>query len=139
MPAKLVSNSYGKSAVRLTKVKRGPDRHELVELEVAIHLTGDFAESYLAGDNRQVIATDTMRNTIYALAANHPIDAVEDFGRALADHFLTDNAHVKDGYGYHDVIHLAFAAVLGWSPLVRRMLKAKRKRNFSPFRNTQGL
>ena len=40
---------------------------------------------------------------------------------------LTDNAHVKDGYGYHDVIHLAFAAVLGWSPLVRKMLKVKRK------------
>jgi len=40
---------------------------------------------------------------------------------------LSDNAHVKDGYGYHDVIHLAFAAVLGWSPLVRKMLKVKRK------------
>jgi len=47
-------------------------------------------------------------------------------GRQFGDE-LTDNAHVKDGYGYHDVIHLAFAAVLGWSPLVRRMLKAKRK------------
>jgi len=42
---------------------------------------------------------------------------------------LSDNAHVKDGYGYHDVIHLAFAAVLGWSPLVRKMLKVKRKSN----------
>lgn len=40
---------------------------------------------------------------------------------------LTDNAHVKDGYGYHDVLHLAFAAVLGWSPLVRKLLGAKRK------------
>jgi NTP pyrophosphatase (non-canonical NTP hydrolase) len=40
---------------------------------------------------------------------------------------LTDNSHAKDGYGYHDVIHLAFAAVLGWSPLVRKMLGAKRK------------
>ncbi len=40
---------------------------------------------------------------------------------------LNDNSHVKDGYGYHDVIHLAFAAVLGWSPLVRRMLGVKRK------------
>jgi NTP pyrophosphatase (non-canonical NTP hydrolase) len=47
-------------------------------------------------------------------------------GRQFGDD-LTDNAHVTDGYGYHDVIHLAFAAVLGWSPLVRKMLKAKRK------------
>jgi NTP pyrophosphatase (non-canonical NTP hydrolase) len=47
-------------------------------------------------------------------------------GRQFGDD-LTDNAHVKDGYGYHDVIHLAFAAVLGWSPLVRKMLQLKRK------------
>ena len=40
---------------------------------------------------------------------------------------LNDNAHTTDGYGYHDVVHLAFAAVLGWSPLVRKMLGAKRK------------
>lgn len=40
---------------------------------------------------------------------------------------LTDNAPTEDGYGYHDVIHLAFAAILGWSPLVRKMLNAKRK------------
>jgi NTP pyrophosphatase (non-canonical NTP hydrolase) len=42
---------------------------------------------------------------------------------------LDDNAHTKDGYGYHDVVHLAFAAVLGWSPLVRKMLEAKRKKD----------
>lgn len=47
-------------------------------------------------------------------------------GRQFGDD-LSDNAHVRDGYGYHDVIHLAFAAVLGWSPLVRKMLRAKRK------------
>jgi NTP pyrophosphatase (non-canonical NTP hydrolase) len=47
-------------------------------------------------------------------------------GRQFGDD-LNDNAYTKDGYGYHDVIHLAFAAILGWSPLVRKMLKAKRK------------
>jgi urate oxidase len=87
MPAKLASNSYGKSAVRLTKVKRGPERHELVELEVAIHLTGDFADSYLTGDNRQVIATDTMKNTVYAMAAGGLVGAPESFGLAVAQHF----------------------------------------------------
>jgi hypothetical protein len=40
---------------------------------------------------------------------------------------LSDNAYIGDGYGYHDVFHLAFAAVLGWSPLVRQMLNTKRK------------
>lgn len=42
---------------------------------------------------------------------------------------LTDNAKKFDGYAYHDVLHLSFVANLGWSPLVRKMLKAKRKAN----------
>ncbi len=40
---------------------------------------------------------------------------------------LNDNAYARDGYSYHDVLHLSFAAVLGWSPLVRKMLGVKRK------------
>lgn len=42
---------------------------------------------------------------------------------------LTDNAYDEDGYRYHDVFHLAFAAVLGWSPVVRKLLDVKRKSN----------
>ncbi len=42
---------------------------------------------------------------------------------------LTDNAHEDDGYRYHDVFHLAYAAVLGWSPVMRALLKRKRKTN----------
>ncbi|BDI29089.1 hypothetical protein CCAX7_11400 [Capsulimonas corticalis] len=42
---------------------------------------------------------------------------------------LTDNAHDNDGYRFHDVFHLACAAVLGWSPVVRRNLGFKRRSN----------
>jgi NTP pyrophosphatase (non-canonical NTP hydrolase) len=42
---------------------------------------------------------------------------------------LTDNAYTPDGYGFHDVLHFAHAAVLGWSPVVRGLLKCKRKSN----------
>ncbi len=42
---------------------------------------------------------------------------------------LTDNAHEDDGYRFHDVFHLAYAAVLGWSPVTRALLKRKRKSN----------
>lgn len=40
---------------------------------------------------------------------------------------LTDNAHDEDGYRYHDAFHLAYAAILGWSPVTRAVLKRKRK------------
>lgn len=40
---------------------------------------------------------------------------------------LTDNAYNDDGYRFHDVFHLAYAVVLGWSPVMRRNLGCKRK------------
>ncbi len=40
---------------------------------------------------------------------------------------LTDNRYAGDGYRFHDVFHLAYAAVLGWSPLTRKLSDHKRK------------
>lgn len=40
---------------------------------------------------------------------------------------LTDNADDPDGYRFHDVFHLAYVAVLGWSPVIRKLLNRKRK------------
>ena len=40
---------------------------------------------------------------------------------------LTDNAYDPDGYRFHDVFHFAYAAVLGWSPITRSLLRRKRK------------
>lgn len=40
---------------------------------------------------------------------------------------LTDNSHTPDGYRFHDVFHLAYVAHLGWSPVIRALLKLKRK------------
>lgn len=39
---------------------------------------------------------------------------------------LTDNAYDDDGYRFHDVLHLALIARLGWSPVVRGFMKKKR-------------
>ncbi|MFD1103816.1 nucleoside triphosphate pyrophosphohydrolase family protein [Sphingobium olei] len=40
---------------------------------------------------------------------------------------LTDNARTRDEYRFHDVFHLAHMAVLGWSPVMRSLLRLKRK------------
>ena len=40
---------------------------------------------------------------------------------------LTDNAYDSDGYRFHDVFHFSYAAVLGWSPITRALLRRKRK------------
>jgi urate oxidase len=91
----LSHDSYGKSSIRLTRVTRHPDRHYLKELYVDVRLEGDFASSYLQGDNSKVIATDTMKNTVYVLAKTHGVSAIEDFGATVAGHFLQTYAHVS--------------------------------------------
>lgn len=91
----LAANSYGKSQVRLTKIIRHGERHDLVELSANIELTGNFEESYTAGDNSRIIATDTMKNTVYALAATHPLENIESFAKALVDHFLEKFSYVS--------------------------------------------
>ena len=95
MPVLLTENRYGKSRVRLVKVERHGPRHNLKDLNVDIRLTGAFEASYTLGDNSSVVATDTMKNTVYALARQAPVGEIEEFGLRLADHFLSRNAHVS--------------------------------------------
>jgi len=47
-------------------------------------------------------------------------------GEAIGS-MVGDNTYDADGYRFHDVFHLAYAAILGWSPNVRAFLKRKRK------------
>lgn len=42
---------------------------------------------------------------------------------------LTDNIDDPDGYRFHDIFHFAYAVHLGWSPVVRALMRAKRKSN----------
>ena len=42
---------------------------------------------------------------------------------------LTDNRMTNDDYRFHDAFHLAYAAILGWSPTMRALFKLKRKSN----------
>ena len=84
----LGANRYGKAAIRLVRVVRGPAGDRLRDLTVAIALEGDFEAAHTDGDNALVIATDTMKNTAYAFAKDHLDGSIEDYGRALAEHFL---------------------------------------------------
>jgi urate oxidase len=91
MTAELGPNRYGKSAIRLVRVDRSDRGDRVRDLTVAIALEGDFAASYVDGDNSLVVATDTMKNTAYALAAEHLTGAIETYATALGRHFLQDS------------------------------------------------
>jgi urate oxidase len=91
----LAETAYGKSCVRLVKVSRHGDRHDLTDLTVAIRFEGDYDASYMEGDNSGVLPTDTMKNTVYALAATGKVEEPETFGLQLASHFRQRNPRLR--------------------------------------------
>ena len=87
---RLGPSRYGKGRVRVARVTRGTDGvHFLRELSIDVLTEGDFAASFLEGDNALVLPTDTMKNTMYVLAGRHGIESAEAFGE-LAGHFFLE-------------------------------------------------
>jgi urate oxidase len=89
--AQLAENHYGKSHVRLLKVTREatPEQasepiHTVYEWSVGVYLTGDFDACYRDGDNTGLLATDTMKNTVYAVARGSSATTPETFAIELA-------------------------------------------------------
>ena len=91
----ILENRYGKARVRVGRIVRGKDRHDFHEMTVAIALEGDFDSSYRDGDNSLVLPTDTMKNTVYALACDPAVEQPESLGRLLAGHFLGHFQHLS--------------------------------------------
>jgi urate oxidase len=96
MGSKLSTSNYGKSRIRLVRITRSEEAHHLKDISVDIQFEGDFEEVHTHGDNRKVLPTDTMKNTVYALAGQRPVGEIEEFGLRLAEHFLAQNLQVRN-------------------------------------------
>lgn len=94
--AKLAENKYGKSRVRLVRVKRGKNGHELHEWTVQVLLQGDFESCFTAGDNSKILPTDTMKNTVYSLAQHSSAGCIEDFAKEMIEFLLSRNPQVSE-------------------------------------------
>src|SRR5579864_901031 len=92
----LAADTYGKSRIRLMKLARRENRHDLKEITLQILFRGDFASCYEAGDNSKVLPTDTIKNTVYVLAREHEIAAIEEFAQCLTEYFLKNNPQVSE-------------------------------------------
>ncbi len=95
MIVRLGENSYGKSSVRLLRVLRQEGRHDIKELTFAIRFEGEFEAAHTKGENKKILPPDTMKNTVYALARQYPVETIEDFALHLIEHFLTYNDQVS--------------------------------------------
>jgi urate oxidase len=91
----LGANQYGKAEVRLLHVSRNGGTHVIRDLNVSVALSGDLAATHLTGDNSAVLTTDAQKNTVFALAKEHGVAEIEDFGLLLARHFVRSQAAIS--------------------------------------------
>ena len=59
--------------------------HDFREWTVEILLQGDFESCFKDGDNSKILATDTMKNTVYSLARESSASCMEEFAKELVD------------------------------------------------------
>jgi len=85
--AEIGFNQYGKAEVRMLAVDRAGERHRLRDLTVGIALAGDLDAVHTAGDNANVVPTDTQKNTVFAFAKEAPVGPLEAFALRLGRHF----------------------------------------------------
>ncbi|KAI0528114.1 hypothetical protein F5B22DRAFT_583726 [Xylaria bambusicola] len=92
----LSSARYGKDNVRVCKVQRdeATGTHKVTEMTVCCLLEGKIDASYTDADNGPVVATDSMKNTIYIKAKENPVDPPELYAAILGQHFLDKYAHI---------------------------------------------
>ncbi|KAK4930784.1 hypothetical protein LTR66_016082 [Elasticomyces elasticus] len=93
---------YGKDNIRIYKVVRDttttPPTHTVYEMIVCVLLEGDIETSYTQADNSVVVATDTMKQTTYIFAKEHPVNPPELFGATLAQHFVDTYKHIHTAH-----------------------------------------
>jgi len=94
--AVLGENRYGKSRVRVMRLTRHEDHHDIDEWTVQILLSGDFETAHTLGDNSKILPTDTMKNTVYFVARESKAESIEQYAMELVDYILTRNPQVSE-------------------------------------------
>jgi len=82
------AKEYGKGNVRLLHLAKKGSLHIINELEVSTLLELNSDKDFKLGDNSDIIATDTQKNTVYILAKQFGINTPEEFALRIAKHFI---------------------------------------------------
>jgi len=84
----LIKNRYGKGRVRVMRIHRDGDRHEVSQLNIKAMMEGDFARTFTYADNSNMVSTDTIKNVVNVVARENTSHSPEEFCQVLAKKFL---------------------------------------------------
>jgi urate oxidase len=93
---KLIHHHHGKARIRVLKLVRNGTTHHLQDVEIAVMLAGDFEASFTHADNKLVVPTDNMKNTVQVLALDQLETQTELFAIAVGRHFLARYSQVRE-------------------------------------------
>jgi urate oxidase len=88
-------NRYGKFNVQLLRVVRDSPRHEIYQYDCQMMLEGEsLRSSYESADNSNLVATDTQKNTLFAMAKKYSVDPQESWSASIGKDLLSRHKHI---------------------------------------------
>jgi urate oxidase len=90
----LIKNRYGKGRVRVMRICRDGEHHDVSQLNIKAMVEGDFARTYTDHDNSNTVSTDTIKNVVNVVARENTGLCSEEFCQVLARKFLDTYAQI---------------------------------------------
>src|SRR4030081_3742972 len=84
----LIKNRYGKGRVRVMRIHRDGDKHDVSQLDIKAMIEGDFARTYTHADNSSTVSTDTIKNVVNIVARQNTGLCTEEFCQVLTKKYL---------------------------------------------------
>jgi NTP pyrophosphatase (non-canonical NTP hydrolase) len=116
-----VASKFGLDLDAIAQANLKKTRRRYAEVQQTPHLDAAFGEGERF-PRRFVVAFEE-------LVSDSRVEVRASIDGIVIGAALTDNAYQDDGYRFHDVFHVAHAAVLGWSPVLRSLIRRKRRSN----------
>jgi urate oxidase len=91
----LIMNRYGKGRVRVMRIHRDGERHEVSQLNIKAMLDGDFSRTFTHADNSKTVSTDTIKNIVNIVARENTGLGTEEFCQALAKKYFDSYPQVS--------------------------------------------
>ena len=138
----LARHQHGKTRVRVLKVRREGGVHAISEYKVETTLFSPaYDRVFTKGDNTDLVATDTQKNTVYIVAKRTDASTPEAFGVALCEHLLKEYPILSGCRADVESVEWARACVDGRNgaqPHVHGFLRSEPERQVASVSMTRG-
>jgi urate oxidase len=92
---KLVESGYGETGIKLMKILRQRDRHDVKEISLGVQLAGKLESSYTHGDTSEIPSANAIAAMVYELAAEETVQSIERLGLRCGERLLESSPRIS--------------------------------------------